>query len=81
MFHCYYLYLLDKKKSVKGSRYKISEFVDKFHSDSFKYALKTSVVVSLLILLQFFETTGPTFQQWRGEWALVSVCSLTFAIS
>ena len=41
-----------------------------------KYAFKTGMATAMLAAPAFFETTRPIFTEYRGEWALISVCRL-----
>jgi hypothetical protein len=38
-----------------------------------KYAVKTGMATAILAAPAFFEATRPTFMEYRGEWALISV--------
>jgi hypothetical protein len=38
-----------------------------------KYAVKTGAATAILAAPAFFEVTRPTFMEYRGEWALISV--------
>jgi hypothetical protein len=38
-----------------------------------KYAVKTGAATAILAAPAFFEATRPTFMEYRGEWALISV--------
>ena len=38
-----------------------------------KYAVKTGMATAMLAAPAFIETTRPTFMEYRGEWALISV--------
>ena len=38
-----------------------------------KYAVKTGAAIAILAAPAFFEVTRPTFMEYRGEWALISV--------
>jgi hypothetical protein len=38
-----------------------------------KYAIKTGAATAVLAAPAFFEVTRPTFMEYRGEWALISV--------
>lgn len=38
-----------------------------------KYAVKTGMATAVLAAPAFFEATRPTFMEYRGEWALISV--------
>lgn len=39
-----------------------------------KYAVKTGLATAILASPAFFEATRQTFVDYRGEWALLSVC-------
>jgi hypothetical protein len=39
-----------------------------------KYAVKAGMATALLAAPAFFDRTRPIFVQYRGEWALISVC-------
>jgi hypothetical protein len=41
-----------------------------------KYAFKAGVATAMLSAPAFFDATRPWFMEYRGEWALVSVCLL-----
>ena len=38
-----------------------------------KYAVKTGAATAILAAPAFFDVTRPTFMEYRGEWALISV--------
>ncbi len=38
-----------------------------------KYAVKTGAATTMLAAPAFFDLTRPTFMEYRGEWALISV--------
>ncbi len=40
-----------------------------------KYAVKTGMATAMLAAPAFIEATRPTFMEYRGEWALISVSS------
>ena len=39
-----------------------------------KYAVKAGMATAILASPAFFESTRPMFVEYRGEWALISVC-------
>ena len=41
-----------------------------------KHAFKTGMATAILAAPAFFEATRPVFVEYRGEWALISVCCL-----
>lgn len=41
-----------------------------------KYAFKAGVGMSILAAPAFFDATRPVFMEYRGEWALISVCQI-----
>lgn len=41
-----------------------------------KYAIKAGMATAILAAPAFFEKTRPVFVEYRGEWALISVCTL-----
>jgi hypothetical protein len=41
-----------------------------------KYAIKTGVATAMLAAPAFIESTRPTFMEYRGEWALISVSAM-----
>ena len=48
-------------------------FGGRLHDHDIKYAVKTGMATAILAAPAFFETTRPTFMEYRGEWALISV--------
>ena len=42
-----------------------------------KYGVKTGVATAMLAAPAFIEATRPTFMEYRGEWALISVSAMT----
>lgn len=40
-----------------------------------KYAIKAGMATAILAAPAFFERTRPVFVEYRGEWALISVCT------
>jgi len=45
-----------------------------------KYAVKTGLATAVLAAPAFIETTRPTFLEYRGEWALISVSAVLFPV-
>lgn len=45
-----------------------------------KYAVKTGMATAVLAAPAFFDATRPTFMEYRGEWALISVSGLGFGV-
>ena len=43
-----------------------------------KYAVKTGMATAVLAAPAFFDATRPTFMEYRGEWALISVSGVWF---
>ena len=43
-----------------------------------KYAVKTGLATAMLAAPAFIEETRPTFMEYRGEWALISVSARFF---
>jgi hypothetical protein len=41
-----------------------------------KYSIKSGMAVAILAAPAFIESTRETFMEYRGEWALISVCEL-----
>ena len=39
-----------------------------------KHAVKAGMATAILASPAFFESTRPMFVEYRGEWALISVC-------
>lgn len=44
-----------------------------------KYAFKAGMATAMLAAPAFFKSTRPTFVEYRGEWALISV-SIYFSL-
>lgn len=45
-----------------------------------KYAVKTGMATAILAAPAFIEATRPTFMEYRGEWALISVSGLNVSL-
>ena len=45
-----------------------------FKGNNVKYAFKAGMATALLAAPAFFDATRPVFTDYRGEWALISVC-------
>ena len=45
-----------------------------------KHAFKAGMGMAILAAPAFFDTTRPVFMDYRGEWALISVCQATVCI-
>ena len=45
-----------------------------------KYAVKTGLATALLAAPAFIKKTRPTFMDYRGEWALISVSAVFFPV-
>lgn len=45
-----------------------------------KYAFKAGMGMAILAVPAFFDSTRPVFMDYRGEWALISVCRATVYI-
>jgi hypothetical protein len=41
-----------------------------------KYAVKTGLATAVLAAPAFIQKTRPTFMEYRGEWALISVSAI-----
>jgi hypothetical protein len=56
-------------------RFKLSlwAFGARMRDHDIKYAVKTGAATAMLAAPAFFEVTRPTFMEYRGEWALISV--------
>jgi hypothetical protein len=56
-------------------RFKMSlwAFGGRLQDHDVKYAVKTGAATAILAAPAFFEATRPTFMEYRGEWALISV--------
>jgi hypothetical protein len=48
-------------------------FGARFQDHDVKYGLKTGLATAVLAAPAFIEKTRPTFMEYRGEWALISV--------
>jgi hypothetical protein len=53
---------------------------DRLTDHDMKYAVKVGMATAILAAPAFFETTRPTFMEYRGEWALLSVSATARAI-
>ena len=45
---------------------------DRARESDVKYAVEAGMATAMLAAPAFFEVTGPTFMEYRGEWALIS---------
>ncbi len=56
-------------------RFKMSlwTFGERLQDHNIKYAVKTGMATAMLAAPAFIEATRPTFMEYRGEWALISV--------
>ena len=48
-------------------------FGGRLQDHDIKYAVKTGMATAMLAAPAFIEATRPTFMEYRGEWALISV--------
>ena len=51
-------------------------FGERMQDHDIKYAVKTGVATAMLAAPAFIEATRPTFMEYRGEWALISVSAM-----
>jgi hypothetical protein len=51
-------------------------FGGRMQDHDIKYAIKTGVATAMLAAPAFIESTRPTFMEYRGEWALISVSAM-----
>jgi hypothetical protein len=49
---------------------------ERMQDHDIKYAVKTGVATAILAAPAFIEATRPTFMEYRGEWALISVSAI-----
>ena len=73
-----------KKSTNTGWRYKLWRLSRVFRQDDTKFAIKVGAGAALFALPSFIDETQPFYEQWRGEWGLLSymlVCSMTIGAS
>jgi hypothetical protein len=46
-----------------------------------QFAFKTALAVSLTAMFQYIPATSSVFIDWRGEWGVVTVCSLLYSFA
>ena len=65
-------------------RYRLWRALGFLRRDDVKFAIKVGIGAALYALPSFLAATRPFYQQWRGEWGLLSymlVCSMTIGAS
>ena len=53
-----------------------SAFGDRLKQNDMRHAIKTGMALAMLAAPAFFDATRPIFVEYKGEWALISVCGL-----
>ncbi|KAL8902513.1 MAG: hypothetical protein Q9207_004633 [Kuettlingeria erythrocarpa] len=74
----------DKLSLTAAFRYRLWKALAIFRRDDTKFAIKVGAGAALYALPSFISSTRPIYQQFRGEWGLLSymlVCSMTIGAS
>jgi len=70
----------EKPQQKLAYSYRLWKALRLFRRDDMKFAIKVGAGAALFALPSFVLSTRPFYQQWRGEWGLLSymlVCSMT----